>query len=72
MEQEMIESVVIGSRRNGDCPLIELLSSSPWPLSLEDIARTLRVDDRCAAMALKLLRDAGRARITPDDRWIVR
>lgn len=45
------------------CPLLTLLRSSPWPLSVPDIARTLDVDDITAALALRTLREAGRARL---------
>lgn len=45
------------------CPLLSLLRSSPWPLSVNDIAKVLDVDDKTAALALKMLRDAGKARL---------
>jgi predicted transcriptional regulator len=42
--------------------IVELLGLSPWPLSVGDIATALGVDEGTAAMALKLLADAGKAR----------
>jgi Mn-dependent DtxR family transcriptional regulator len=49
--------------------VIERLRSSPWPLSVCEIATLLDVDDGTAAMTVKLLADAGLARLN-GDRWI--
>jgi hypothetical protein len=46
-----------------DCWVIEVLKKSPWPLTVSEIADLLQVDDGTAAMALKLLADAGRAKL---------
>lgn len=54
-----------------DCMVMDLLRKSPWPLSIEDIAIALDVDEKTAAMALRLLRDAGRARLN-GDKWEIR
>lgn len=54
-----------------DCPIMSLLTASPWPLSVEDIARVLEVDEVTAVLALRLLRQAGRARPTSDGKWII-
>lgn len=48
-------------RSETSCPLLSLLTRSPWPLNVPDIARVLEIDEITAAMALKLLRDAGLA-----------
>jgi hypothetical protein len=45
------------------CPLLDLLKKSPWPLSVPEIAMVLEVDEVAAVMALRLLRQAGRARL---------
>lgn len=55
-----------------NCPLIALLTASPWPLSVCDIANTLEVDEGTAAMALKLLSEAGRASLTTNGKWLIR
>lgn len=46
-----------------DCWVIEVLRKSPWPLTVPEIAGLLEVDEGTAAMALKLLADAGRAKL---------
>lgn len=46
-----------------DCWVIEVLKGSPWPLTIPEIADLLSVDEKTAAMALKLLRDAGRVKL---------
>lgn len=43
------------------CPLLSLLRSSPWPLSVAEIAMVLEVDEETAVMALRLLRQVGKA-----------
>lgn len=63
------EIVLVVQKRQSDCPLIDLLTKSPWPLSIEDIAGVLDVDEITAVLALRLLRDAGRARLTSDGKW---
>ncbi len=55
-----------------DCPILDLLTKSPWPLSVSDIARVLDVDEITAAMALRLLRNAGRATLMSDGKWRIR
>jgi hypothetical protein len=51
------------SHISDSCPLLTLLRSSPWPLSIADIASVLEVDEKTAALALRALRDAGKARL---------
>lgn len=51
--------------------ILELLSSSPWPLRVCDIASALEVDESTAASALGLLISAGRAKQNGDG-WIIR
>ncbi len=53
-----------------NCPLISLLKKSPWPLSVSDIAQVLEVDEGTAAMALRLLEAAGRARLN-GGKWVI-
>ncbi len=55
-----------------DCPVLDLLTRSPWPLSVEDISRVLEIDDITAVKVLRLLRDAGRARLMSDGKWEIR
>lgn len=52
------------------CPILTLLRASPWPLDVSDIARTLDVDDVTAAEALRLLIQAGKARLA-GCRWVI-
>jgi len=53
------------------CIVIDLLKRSPWPLTVSEIAIMLGCDEATAAMALKLLRDAGRAKLN-GDRWVIK
>jgi hypothetical protein len=56
----MIYASVIGDQ---SCPILSLLRSSPWALSISDIAMVLEIDEKSAALALRLLRQTGKARL---------
>lgn len=53
---------VIMKKRESTSSLLTILRSSATPLTVPDIAGLLDVDDGTAAMALKLLCDAGLVR----------
>ncbi len=55
--------------RRTSTDLLDLLMARP--LSIEDIARVLRIDEVTAALVLRLLRDAGRVRLETNGKWTV-
>lgn len=55
------------------CEAVQKLVSSPWPLTMPDVAMLLEVDEQTAGKIIKVMRDAGRARLDGvNGRWIFR
>lgn len=52
--------------------IIDLLTASPWPLTVTDIASALDCDELTAVDALRLMRQHGRATLAPGGTgWLI-